>query len=356
MDNNKLRKVKLASILIILTFLTTSVLSVTSGALSPQAVTNSSPQVVGIYGDLSDSAINLGMEAYLDGIGTNFEVLSFNQILQFRGQIVIFAHGDEHGIKLSEKLTFTWDAFSVYLSSSKAAKIILASCFGANAITDSYTGPELFSWNGNIDALLIGYAAAYYTLQDQENSIDYVLNQLFSRATLLVRKEAEPVYLAHTPGGGGGGGGGGRDFSLSESGYTHAYKMQNTGRGALAGRIFWVNFDKNEAGTLMELHGALSTLMGEIAILNPPLVALLLAILAVNAVLILISKANRIRHDAKFGVQFFKYIPLVNFVYHNGNDGYKLSGIFYLPQICASGIFGYFGIANVPTYWTYVRM
>ena len=159
--------------------------------------------------------------------------------------------------------------------------------------------------------------------------------------------------MAYTPGGDEGGG----DLGASESGYKHAYKRQNTGSGASTGRIFWLNFDKYESETLVKLNIALIAFSGAgVAAINPIVFAFIIAILVVNTVLIMISKANRIRHDSMFGVQFFKYLPIVNFVYHNGNDGYKLSGVISVPQVCASGIAAYYGIGNVPTSWTYIRL
>lgn len=355
MDTNKLRKVQIASIFIMVSFFVTSVLTATGGVLTPQVVTQSRTQIVGVFGDQSNSAINLGMEAYLNTIDKDFEVLSFNQIQQFKGQVVIFAHGDENEVRLSESLIFTWDDFSFLLSSAKAEKIILASCFGANTITDRYSGPELISWNGYVDALLIGYAAAYHTLQEGGNNIDLVLNQIFRRATLLASEQDEPVYLAGVPGDDGGDGG----LAPSESGYASAYRMQYTGSGASSGRIIWFNFDE-ETGDykisrmgfgVLSFYGSNYALI--CTIIPAPILLLILAVLIVNAVLMEISSANRIRHDYMIGVQFFKFIPLINFAYHNGNDGYKLSGIFYFPYIAAGGIAAYFGVANVPTYkWT----
>lgn len=349
MDTNKLRKVKLASIFIIMTFLATSVLSATGGVLSPQLVTNSDVQVVGVYGDSSDSAVYLGMEAYLNTIDHDFQLLSFSQIVQFEGQVVIFAHGDEQGISLSENLLYTWDDFSFFLSSAKADKIILASCFGASSNTDKYSGPELISWDGYIDALLIGYVAALYTLQDVGNNIDLIANKIISRGNSLLHQFAEPIYLAYTPPGGGGSG-------SSESGYASACKRQNTGSGFTTGRIIWFNYDKETGDAEISLYGfKMASFCASnpalIALIPTPALILILAVLIANLVLISISSYNRIRHDYMFGVQFFKWIPSINFIYHRGNDGYRLDGQITIPYGAAGGIVAYYGIGSVSTSW-----
>ena len=65
----------------------------------------------------------------------------------------------------------------------------------------------------------------------------------------------------------------------------------------------------------------------------------------------MLSSVNRFRNDFKIGVQGFKYVPLLKFVYDLGNDNYKLNGIFFIPCLNIAGYGVYYGISSIPLYW-----
>jgi hypothetical protein len=306
--------------------------------------------VVGVFGDPNDFAIELGMKAYLESISKDYVELSFEQIQDFSGQIVIFAHGEKTGVRLATDLELSWKSIAAYLSKAKADRIIFATCYGAKVFDEDYTGPELLTWNGKMDSVLVGYAAAFYTNIDERTNIDFVMNAILSRALALTQGLVEPAYLALEPGpippdpp----------DYN-TESGYEAALRRTDRGSGITSNRFLWLNFHKDIGHKLVEFGTGIAPGLAKILVaagVSTTVAVVIATVILANAALWIISRVNRIRADYKVGIQAYKYIPDLNFVYHLGYDNYKLDGVIYLPNPGVHGIAVYQGLNYAPTYW-----
>jgi hypothetical protein len=355
MNENKNYFMKTASFLIIALFIATPLLSTASGTLSIDPSRKGKTDVVGVFGDPRDFAIELGMNAYLESISKDYVELSFEQIQDFSGQIVIFAHGEKTGVRLSADLKFSWNSIASYLSKANAERIIFATCHGAKIFDEDYTGPELLTWNGKMDAILVGYAAAFYTNIEERTNIDFIMNGIFSRALAITQGLVDPAYLGfapppippNPP-----------DYN-TESGYEAAMKRTNRGSGFTSNRFLWFNFHKDIGYTIVQVALGIAPDLAELLVaagVSTTVAVVIATVILVHAVLWITSRVNRIRADYKVGIQAYKYIPDLNFVYHLGNDNYKLDGVIYIPNPGVHGIAVYHGLSGAPTYWKPLNM
>jgi hypothetical protein len=343
--------IKITSILILLSCLATPFLTVASGTLSPEYGMTGKNNVVGVFGDQSDSAIEIGMKTYLNSISRAYVELSIDQIQDFSGQIVIFAHGEETGIRLSSDLELSWETFSQYLSKSKAERIILASCYGEKINDYNYNGPTLFSWNDKMDAVLTGYIAALYTNLEDGTDIGFTIDALFARARNLIEEKVEPLYLASS----GGSSGGNVGDANSESGYKAAYKRESGKSGRISYRILWLNFDHDTGKNVLTAIDVVGILSGLLALLPGPvgkIIAVVLNVLIkINKNYCNLSSYNRKRHDYKVGIKVYYGNKHCCFVYHRGNDGFRESGILHKFHNLGSGDNLYWKLGRVQSYW-----
>jgi hypothetical protein len=276
--------------------------------------------------------------------------LDLNQIENYNGYLIIFGHGMKNGIIIND-ISYSWAELAFIIENSKVTNLILASCYG-NSIKN-YISKDLpiTSWDGEVDAILIGLATALEvsTFLFTNDLIPKIMERIIIRASDIIQLNVSPINLS----------------LVQWSGYTDVFKRVHSGWGATSANTLWINMNQEYGSYYLQLgylesgHIALDVAIAQLiarAALTSAIGTMILVAITVNILLAGLSSYNRIESDYMVGVRGFLFGGIF-FVYHFGDWDYRLGGLYAttVPGLPPGSVF-YAGINHVSTDWTNLNL
>jgi hypothetical protein len=148
-----------------------------------------------------DFNIISGIKTFKENLNKDiqYEVLSSLDFSDISDTLVIFSHGFKEGIVINGDL-ISWADLIELIYSSKANKIYLACCYGANIYKHIKNSEKvIYGWRGITDAILLAQTIGYFINYEFEHIDDAKknLDNLESRINLLSQHPELTVPLLH---------------------------------------------------------------------------------------------------------------------------------------------------------------